>query len=103
MAVGRMFDSPVDITGNSSGRPPASHTPRLTRSAIVRKRALQGVSSDQVLQIPTTGRPANTSAGRPWLRIQLRWMTPSLSCLLNHAAELYVRSVSRDTREPPQQ
>ena len=35
MAVGRMFDSPVDMTGNSTGRPPASQTPRLTCSAIV--------------------------------------------------------------------
>ena len=37
IAVGRMFVSPSDITGNSSGKPPASHTPRLTYSAIWRK------------------------------------------------------------------
>lgn len=30
MAVGRMLVSPVEVTGNSSGNPPASHTPRLT-------------------------------------------------------------------------
>jgi hypothetical protein len=65
MAVGRMFDSPVDMTGNSTGSPPASQTPRLTWSAIPRRCALQGVSSDQVLQMPMTGRPSNTSAGRP--------------------------------------
>ena len=29
IAVGRRFDSPSDMTGNSSGRPPASSTPRL--------------------------------------------------------------------------
>src|SRR4029450_9596147 len=91
MAVGRMLDSPVDITGNSTGRPPASHTPRLTGSAMVRRCALQGVSSDQVLQMPTTGRPSNTSAGRPWFRIQLRWMNPSLSCFPNQAADRKVR------------
>ncbi len=55
MAVGRRLVSPVDITGNSSGRPPASQTPRFTRSASARKCALHGVSSDQVLQIPMTG------------------------------------------------
>jgi len=37
IAVGRMIDSPSDITGNSRGKPPASQTPRLTRSAICRK------------------------------------------------------------------
>ena len=30
IAVGRRFDSPSEVTGNSSGRPPASQTPRLT-------------------------------------------------------------------------
>jgi len=61
IAVGRRFDSPSDITGNSSGRPPASRTPRLTYSASSRKWALQGVSSDHVLQMPITGRPSNSS------------------------------------------
>ena len=37
IAVGRMLVSPVDMTGNSSGRPPASHTPRFTRSAKSRR------------------------------------------------------------------
>ncbi len=72
MAVGRICVSPSDMAGNSSGRPPASHTPRLTCSAMSRSPALQGVSSDQVLQIPMTGRPSNTSGGKPWLFIQLR-------------------------------
>src|SRR5215204_2006839 len=96
IAVGRMFDSPVDMTGNSTGRPPDSQTPRFTCSAMVRKCALQGVSSDQVLQMPMTGRPSKTSAGSPWLRIQLRWMNPSLSCLPNQAADRYVRFVVTD-------
>ncbi len=52
IAVGRMLVSPIDITGNSRGKPPTSQTPRFTRSAIWRKCALQGVSSDQVLQMP---------------------------------------------------
>ncbi len=58
MVVGRMSASPSDITGNSSGKPPASYTPRFTISASTRKWALQGVSSDQVLQMPMTGRPS---------------------------------------------
>ena len=53
--------SPSDITGNSTGKPPASSTPRLTCSARPRKCALQGVSSDQVLQMPITGRPSKAS------------------------------------------
>ena len=57
--------SPVEVTGNSNGRPPASQTPRLTCSAICRRCALHGVSSDQVLQMPMTGRPSKTSRGRP--------------------------------------
>src|ERR1700684_1551332 len=91
IAVGRMLVSPIDITGNSRGKPPASQTPRFTCSAIWRKCALHGVSSDQVLQMPMTGRPSKTWSGNPWLRIQLRWTKPSLSVLANHAAERYSR------------
>ena len=79
MAVGRSWVSPNDMTGNSRGKPPASHTPRLANSAISRKCALQGVSSDQVLQMPMMGRPSNRSCGQPWFFIQLRYMKPSRS------------------------
>ena len=72
MVDGRIRVSPRDITGNSSGKPPISYTPRLTRSASTRKWALHGVSSDQVLQMPMTGRPSNRWCGRPWFFIQLR-------------------------------
>ena len=61
MAVGRRSVSPSDITGNSSGKPPASYTPILTCSARVRKCELQGVSSLKVLQMPMTGLPSNWS------------------------------------------
>ena len=57
IAVGLIKVSPKDITGNSTGNPPASITPFLTNSANSRKCALQGVNSDQVLQIPMTGFP----------------------------------------------
>ena len=83
--MGLILVSPKEVTGNSKGKPPASQTPLLTHSANSRKCALQGVNSDHVLQMPMTGRPSNTSDGYP--RIQLRWMKPSLSFGLNHAAE----------------
>jgi hypothetical protein len=84
MVVGRISVSPRLITGNSSGKPPISYTPRFTRSAMMRKWALQGVSSDQVLQMPITGRPSNRWCGRPWFFIQLLWTMPSRSVRPNH-------------------
>jgi len=86
MVVGRISVSPSDITGNSSGNPPASHTPRLTDSATRRRCTLQGVSSDQLLQIPMTGRPSNTSFGKPCAFIHERWMNPFLPGSPNHSA-----------------
>ena len=65
IAVGRRLVSPVDVTGNSNGSPPASQTPRFTCSASSRNVPLHGVSSDQVLQMPTIGRPSKTSGGSP--------------------------------------
>src|SRR4051812_31171789 len=59
IAVGLINVSPKDITGNSTGKPPASQMPRLTNSASSRKCELHGVSSDQVLHMPITGLPAN--------------------------------------------
>ena len=97
IAVGRTEVSPVEVTGNSNGRPPASQTPRFTCSAIWRRWALQGVSSDQVLQIPMTGRPSKTSRGRP-RPSQLRWMNPSLSRLPNQALDRNARGFRSDTR-----
>jgi len=61
MVVGRCKDSLSDIAGNSSGKPPASQTPRLTASATSLSEPLQGFNSDQVFAIPITGRPSKTS------------------------------------------
>ena len=72
MAVGLTKVSPKDITGNSTGKPPASNTPFLTISAKSLKCALQGVNSLQVLQMPITGLPSNISGGMPWFFIQAR-------------------------------
>ena len=88
IAVGRTLVSPSDMTGNSKGTPPASHTPRLTCSAISRKWPLHGVSSDHVLQMPMMGRPSKIPSGNP-RPTQLRWMNPSLSGLANHADDRY--------------
>src|SRR5687768_12447842 len=87
IAVGRRFDSPFENTGNSTGKPPASEMPRFTCSAILRKCALHGVSSDHVLQMPMIGRPSNSWSGMPWFFIQLRYMKPFLSAEPNHSVE----------------
>src|SRR4051812_3594460 len=87
MAVGRSSVSPSDITGNSSGNPPASYTPIFTCSASVRKCELQGVSSLNVLQMPMTGRPSNWSCGMPLPLSQLRYAKPSRSWRPNHCCE----------------
>jgi len=71
MAVGRSSVSPSAMAGNSSGKPPACHTPRLTDSATRCRWALHGASSDQVVAMPITG-ASNTSGVNPWLRIQDR-------------------------------
>jgi hypothetical protein len=55
---------------------------------------LQGVSSDQVLQMPMMGRPSNAWSGMPWFFIQLRYMKPFLSALPNHSVERSLRGVS---------
>ena len=65
MVVGRIRISPSDITGNSRGKPPALHTPRLTASAICRRWALQLLSSDHELAMPITGRPSKTRSLKP--------------------------------------
>ena len=61
LVVGLCSDSLSDIAGNSSGKPPASQTPRFTASATSFKEPLHGFSSDQVFAIPITGRPSKTS------------------------------------------
>src|SRR3990167_2169549 len=65
--------------------------PRLTCSAILRKCALHGVSSLQVLQMPMMGRPSNSWSGMPWFFIQLRYMKPFLSAVPNHSVERSLR------------
>src|ERR1700761_9173042 len=85
MAVGRRSVSPRAIAGNSSGKPPACQTPRLTDSATRCRWTLHGASSDQVVAIPITGRPSNTSDVNPWLRIQDRWFIPARPLAPNQA------------------
>src|SRR2546427_9513270 len=49
IAVGFIKTSPREMVGNSRGKPPALHTPRLTASATCLRCALQLVSSDHEL------------------------------------------------------
>ena len=100
MAVGRRLDSPLENTGNSTGKPPASSTPFFTCSAILRKCALHGVNSDQVLQMPMIGLPWNSWSGMPWFFIQLRYMKPFLSAVPNHWAERRGRLASDISGDP---
>src|SRR5437773_7926549 len=60
IAVGFIKTSPREMVGNSRGKPPALHTPRLTASATCLRWALQLVSSDHELAMPITGRPSKT-------------------------------------------
>jgi hypothetical protein len=61
MVVGFCSDSDSDSAGNSTGKPPAINTPRLTSSTRVLKCMWQGCTSDHVLMIAITGRPFHSS------------------------------------------
>src|SRR5258706_5616664 len=63
-----MIGSPREITGTSTGKPPARSTPRLTCSASSRRWALQPATSLQLFRIPMIGRPRNASSGNPCIR-----------------------------------
>jgi len=93
IVVGWICVSPRDMTGNSSGTPPDSQTPRLTCSANSSRCWLHGVSSEAELQMPIIGRPVNASSGRPRF-IQLRWMK------LSRLVPSYQRAVRRCTGVP---
>src|SRR5919108_3186801 len=79
IVVGFIRTSPSERVGNSSGKPPALQTPRLTASATWRRWALQVVISDQELAMPTTGRPSKTTSLKPSLLVHDRWTKPSMS------------------------
>jgi hypothetical protein len=76
IAVGFISISANDITGNSSGKPPAIQTPRFTASAIGRRFTLQFVSSLQELQMPMIGLPSKTALENPSLRSHARRENP---------------------------
>ena len=79
MVVGFISTSPSEMVGNSSGKPPADHTPRLTASAAWRRCALQLVSSDHELAMPITGRPSKTTSLKPSAFSHERCTNPSRS------------------------
>ena len=72
IVVGAVNSSLSEIVGNSSGRPPASDTPRFTATATSNRATLQGLSSDHELQIPMTGRRPTSSAPHPAPRSHAR-------------------------------
>src|SRR6266545_2795991 len=84
MVVGFTKTSPSDMTGNSSGKPPAARTPRFTDSATRRRWTLQFASSLQELQIPISGRPRKDSSEKPSDFSQERCRKPSRSERSNH-------------------
>src|SRR5438876_373029 len=79
IAVGFIKTSPSEMVGNSRGKPPALHTPRLTASATCLRCALQLVSSDHELAMPITGRPSKTRSLNPSVLSHERWTKPSRS------------------------
>src|SRR5208337_1755362 len=85
MVVGFISISPSEMVLNSSGKPPASHTPRFTASATVRRCALQLLSSLQELQTPITGLPSKTRSLNPSARSQARCAKPQRSRLPNQS------------------
>ena len=62
MVEGFTNGSASDMAGNSIGKPPACNTPRLTSPARERKCAWHALISLQVLMMPMTGLPAQSSA-----------------------------------------
>src|SRR3974390_3552903 len=76
---------------NSTGKPPACHTPCLTCSARSRRCMWHGLSSDHVLMIAMTGLPVGPAASTPSCRIRDLWLNERRLPGLNHPA---LRSVS---------
>ena len=62
MVVGFTNGSDSDSAGSSMGNPPAWRTPRFTSSARERRWAWQALMSLQVLTMPITGLPRQSSA-----------------------------------------
>ena len=105
IVVGFMRGSESEITGNSSGNPPARQTPRLTCSATVRRCALQFVASLQEFAIPITGRPWKASSETPSALIQARWRKPLRSrppnqCWLRSVGPSWARGAFSTGRGP---
>src|SRR3984957_13425338 len=91
MVVGFKNDSDSDSAGNSSGKPQAISTPRLTSSTRDLKCMWQGCASDQVLRIAITGRPFHSSGAYPICIARERWPKALRSSGANQRA---LRSVS---------
>src|SRR5260370_21616901 len=91
IGVGLQYVSERVGAPNSTGKPPACHTPRLTCSARSRRCMWHGFSSDQVLMIAMMGLPACPAASTPICRIRDLWLNERRPVEPNHPA---LRSVS---------
>src|SRR5205807_9085374 len=100
MVVGFINTSPREMVGNSRGKPPALHTPRLTASATCLRCALQLVSSDHELAMPITGRPSKTRSLNPSVLSHERWTKPSRSLRPNQLRLLSWCAVMGTLRGP---
>ena len=95
MGVGFWKVSDKVATGNSSGKPQACQTPRLTCPARSRRCMWHGLISDQGLRMAMTGLPSCSAGRYPSWRIRDRWLkvrsVPPVGPVPNQAA---LRSVS---------
>jgi hypothetical protein len=95
MVVGFWYCSETDITGISTGNPPAAQTARFTASARSRRWVWQGLISDQVLRMPMTGLPMNSSWPSPICSARERWPKERKSDAPNQRFERKVSGVLR--------
>src|SRR6516165_10924682 len=91
IGVGLQYVSDRVDAPNSTGKPPACHTPCLTCSARSLRCMWHGFSSDQVLMIAMTGLPACPAASTPSCRIRDLWLNERRLFEPNHPA---LRSVA---------
>src|SRR5215469_14021638 len=86
IGVGLQYVSDRVDAPNSTGKPPACHTPRLTCSARSRRCIWHGFSSDQVLMIAMIGLPACPASSTPICRIRDLWLNERRLFEPNHPA-----------------
>ena len=110
MVVGFISVSPSEVTGNSSGKPPASYTPRLTCSAKIRQMGVARVQVRPCVADPDYGPTVEhllgmalvfwSSHGTQTLGATRRQTTPALRSFFSSPVMLR-RHLSLSVRAPP--